>query len=99
MSTLTRLLNRFRSSRLERDLRDEVEFHLEMRASQHRQLGVPEEEAMRRANEQFGDKNAATRGMRRARVTSASALLTLSSLIAALIIFWSTQDLRSPSNL
>ena len=99
MSILTRLLNRFRISRLDRDLRDEIEFHIEMRASQYRKEGLSEEEAMRRANERFGDTDAATRGMRKARVTSVTALLTVSSVLAALIIFWSTQELSSPANL
>jgi hypothetical protein len=99
MSIFTRLLNRFHISRLDRDFRDEIEFHIEMRASQYRKEGLPEEEAMRRAHEQFGDTDAATRGMRRARVTSVTALLTVSSVLAALIIFWSTQELSSPANL
>src|SRR5919112_5031883 len=98
MSRLTRLMNWFRVNRLNRDLRDEVAFHLEMRASQYCKQGMPEEEAMKRANEQFGDTNAATRGMRKARLTSVAAVLAVASILGASML-WTAIDVSSRATL
>lgn len=40
----------------ERDVREEIDFYLEMREAELRQAGVPAEEARRRAREAFGDR-------------------------------------------
>ncbi len=44
----------FRRERLERDLDDELRFHLEREVEKHRQAGLPPEEAERRARAAFG---------------------------------------------
>jgi predicted permease len=49
-----RLLALFRRDRLERDLDDELQFHLDREAEKHRQAGLPVEEASRRARAAFG---------------------------------------------
>jgi len=41
--------------RAEHELRDELEFHIEMQARKHRQAGVEADEAMRRARLEFGN--------------------------------------------
>jgi hypothetical protein len=95
MSIYTRFLNRLRPDRLERHLRDEVEFHIDMRTEQHLNAGLSREDAMKRAREQFGDVKAAITGMRRARLSSTSALLTTVSLVAMLLVIWSARGSRS----
>jgi hypothetical protein len=95
MSIISRMLNRFRETSLDRDLRDEVEFQLHMRAGQHQRSGLDSEEAMKRARDQFGDVDAFTKGMRRARLTSIATLVTVSSLLAVLIVVWISQNRRS----
>ena len=91
MSILTRLLNRFRMARLESDLHDEVQFHLDKRADELIQTGLNREDAMKRANEQFGDVDATKKGMRRARLTSLTALVAMTSLVAVIGVFWMSQ--------
>jgi hypothetical protein len=91
MSILTRLLNRLRMSRLESDLDDEVRFHLDKRADELGQTGLNREEAMKRAHEQFGDVDAAKKEMRRARLTSVTTLVTMTSLLAVIGVLWMSQ--------
>ena len=43
-----------RPARFERELDDELQFHLAMRARDHRAAGLPDEEAWRRARQDFG---------------------------------------------
>ena len=99
MSFITRLLNGLRSRSLDRDLRDEVAFHIDMRADQHQRSGLDREEAMKRAREQFGDVDTVTTGMRRARVTSIAALVTISSLFLVLIVVWISQNQRRSTSI
>jgi len=99
MSFLTRLLNRFRIRRLERDLQDEVGFHLEMRARQYREHGLYEDDAMRRAREDFGDVKELTRRMRHARLSSMTTLLAMSCLLGGLLLFWNTREMNVPTDL
>ena len=68
------------------DLRDELQFHIDMRVQRHMSAGMAQEDAERLAREQFGDMEAAMAGMRRAHMRSARALLiavTLTCLAAA----------------
>jgi hypothetical protein len=94
MSSITRLLNTLRMRNLERDIRDEVEFHIDMRAGQHERSGMDREEAMKRARDAFGDVDAVTKGMRRARLTSIATLVTISSIFAVLTGVWISQNRR-----
>jgi predicted permease len=55
MSWLTRLVNTMRSSRVERDIRRELEFHVAERADELRDSGLSPEEAERRARLKLGD--------------------------------------------
>lgn len=50
-----RLLALFRRRRLDRDLDDELAFHMAMREAEHREAGLPAEEAELRARRQFGN--------------------------------------------
>jgi hypothetical protein len=95
MSIVTRLVNVLRARRLEQDLRDEVDFHLAMRAGQHMKSGMSQEDAMKRARETFGDIGAVVRGMRRARMSSATTLVTMASLLTVLAVAWTLQVRRA----
>jgi hypothetical protein len=95
MSIVTRLLSRLRVSRLEQDLHDEVDFHIEMRAGQHVKAGMSQEDAMKRARETFGDIGAVIGGMRRARLSYVTTLVTIASLIGVLAVVWVLQVTRS----
>jgi predicted permease len=55
MSWLSRLVNVVRPARVDRDLEEEIHFHLEKRVEEYAQAGVPAEEASRRARRQFGN--------------------------------------------
>ncbi|HVX65851.1 MAG TPA: ABC transporter permease, partial [Bryobacteraceae bacterium] len=50
---------------LDRDLRDEMQFHLDMRAAQYRQEGVPERDARAAAQKRFGSTALAYEDTRR----------------------------------
>ncbi|MGB7283677.1 MAG: ABC transporter permease [Candidatus Acidiferrum sp.] len=58
MSTLREWINRLRffgnRARFDREMRDELEFHVETRAAELEESGVPKEDAMRRARKEFG---------------------------------------------
>jgi len=64
MSIVTRLLNRLRLTRLDRDIHDEVAFHIEMRTNQHVTAGMTSDEAKARARQQFGDVSTVEAEMR-----------------------------------
>ena len=73
------------------DLREELEFHIDMRTQRHVNAGMPEEEAAALARKQFGDMEAAMTGMRLAHMRSPKAVfvaLALTSLsLAAVWLF------------
>jgi hypothetical protein len=50
-----RLAGFFRRDKLDRDLEDEMRFHLEMKAKRNREAGIPAEEARHAARRQFGN--------------------------------------------
>jgi TonB family protein len=68
MSILSRFLNVFRSKALERELDDELSFHLEQRIVENLQRGMDRNEAESAAHQQFGDITAAREGMREVRM-------------------------------
>jgi putative ABC transport system permease protein len=55
MSRISRFLFSLRSGQLQRDVHDEVDFHIEMKARELATSGVPEREARARALRQFGN--------------------------------------------
>ena len=55
MSWFSRLLSVMRSGRVNRDLDDEIRFHLEARIEEYTRAGLSIEEASARARRQFGD--------------------------------------------
>jgi predicted permease len=56
MSWLSRLANVFRSERLNRDLEDEIRFHLDTRAAEFRRRGMAPAEAAREAQRRLGNE-------------------------------------------
>ena len=58
MSRLTRILNTFRRRRLDRDIDDELAFHIAMRAREHERRGMTSVDARREAVRQVGHPSA-----------------------------------------
>ncbi|HTL02702.1 MAG TPA: TonB family protein [Vicinamibacterales bacterium] len=93
MSLLSRLLNVFRPNELERELDDEVRFHLDQQIARNLRQGMDEGEATAAARRQFGDVIRTKREMREVRmmnrkVVGAFALgVTIGALGVALL--WS----------
>src|SRR5262245_20636165 len=56
MSWLSRLVNVVRPARVDRDLDEEIRFHLEARAAEFTKAGMRAEEARSRARRQFGNE-------------------------------------------
>ena len=81
MSELTRFVNRFRRTSLERELDDEIRFHLEERARRNAAAGMSPRDAVADALDRFGSVDRARAGMRSARMaarpTLAVSVLTL----------------------
>src|SRR5688572_12100684 len=73
------------------DLRTELQFHIDMRAERHVKAGMTPDEAEALARQQFGDVEAAMKGMRLARMRSPKAALgalgLMSLSIAAVWLF------------
>jgi TonB family protein len=76
VSLLTRFLNLFRLRSLDRDLEDEVRFHLSERIASNIREGMPSAAAEQSAYEQFGSVERVKQGMREVRVTNKRPLLT-----------------------
>ena len=97
MSALTRFVNRFRRTSLERELDDEIRFHLEERTRRNAAAGMSPRDAAADARERFGSVDRAKAGMRAARMATPPALavsvLTLVVLSYVGVIYWSS---RSP---
>ena len=91
MSLLSRFLNVFRSNALERELDDEVRFHLERRTASNLRRGIGLSEAESKAHQQFGDVDRVKNEMREVhmvnrRVVGAFALgLTIGVVAAGLM--------------
>ncbi|MGE4056816.1 MAG: TonB family protein [Vicinamibacterales bacterium] len=76
MSLLTRFLNLFRRRSLDRDLDDEVRFHLSERIASNVRQGMPYRAAEQSAYKQFGSVERVKQGMKEVRVTRRLPLLT-----------------------
>jgi hypothetical protein len=87
MSMLTRFTNWLRPLRLDRDLDDEIDFHLQMRTDQHVTAGMSAGEATDRAKQEFGDIEGIRRQMRHARLTSVTTLVAITSVLV-MAFFW-----------
>ena len=88
--------------RLDRDLQDEVDFHIDMRANEYQKAGMSEEQATHQARQQFGDIDSVMAEMRKERLTSMAMLCAMTALVVAVVVVWLTQqriantDLRMP---
>ena len=91
MSILTRFINRVLAGRLARDLHDEVEFHIHMRASEYRNLGMDADEAAQQARQQFGDIDSIVEDMRKERLASTTMLFAMSALVLVVVVVWIVQ--------
>ena len=96
MSLFIRLIERFIPRLREQDLRDEVEFHIDMRADQFGEAGLNHDDATKRARQQFGDVNEVIMAMRQARMNRVTKLCTPIALLAVVGVFWIAQH-RSES--
>ena len=79
MSVLTRLVNLFRRRALDRDLDDEVRFHLSERMASNVRRGMTEGEAEQSAYEQFGSVERAKRDMREVRMVNRVSIVTFAA--------------------
>jgi TonB family protein len=91
MSRLTRFLNLFRREALERDLDQELAFHLDMRIERNREQGLSHDEAVADARRRFGETRRAKEEMRTARLLSLShaqkaGVLAAIGLIVAIVV-------------
>jgi TonB family protein len=96
MSALTRFVSRFRRTSLERELDDEIRFHLEERTRRNAAAGMRPRDAVADAHDRFGSIDRAKAGMRSARMAARPAIavsvLTLVVLSFAGEIYWSSRS-------
>jgi TonB family protein len=96
VSALTRFVNRFRRRSLERELDDEIRFHLEERARRNTAAGMSPQDAEDAALDRFGSVERARAAMRSARVapwpTLAGSVLALFVLSLVGAIYWSNRS-------
>src|SRR5687768_2381020 len=102
MSMLTRLTNRLWPRRLARDLEDEVEFHIDMRAGEYVKSGMSADDATKEAHQQFGDVDTVVARMRKERLASSPMLFAMTAVFLAVVVLWIAQrqlggDLELPS--
>jgi TonB family protein len=91
MSFLTRIASLVRRPPLERDLDDEVQFHLEERQRRNIALGMAPEAAEADARRRFGSIERAKAGMRAARLARPAAVVL--PLLAATVLFVAAGEL------
>lgn len=89
MSGMTRFANLFRRRALDRDLDQEIGFHLDMRIDRNLQRGLTHDEAATDAHLRFGDVASVKKEMRTVRLSvlsraQAAGVLAVSGLIAAI---------------
>ena len=72
----------------DRDVRDEVDFHIDMRAASYMNDGTPPGEATTQARERFGDVEEIMKDMHRARLRSPKAMLIALTTISVVFIAW-----------
>ncbi len=70
MSRLTRLTNAFGTQRLERDLQEELQFHLDERVDEYMRQGRTREEAEREVHRRFGSQLRVREASREAKATA-----------------------------
>lgn len=96
MSALTRFVNRFRRTALEREFDDEIRFHLEERTRRNAAAGMSQRDAVADALDRFGSVDRAKAGMRSARMPARPALavsvLTLVVVSFVGAIHWSSRS-------
>src|SRR5687767_14251924 len=92
MSMLTRLANRVWPRRLARDLEDEVEFHIDMRAGEHVKSGMSADDATKEAHQQFGDVETVVASMRKARLASSPMLFATTAVLTVVVLLWIAQQ-------
>ena len=85
MSRVTKWLNVFRTKSLERDINDEIHFHLEERVRQNLARNMTPDEARRVAHDRFGSIERAKAGMRTERVTPRAELAAVSTVVLVLL--------------
>ena len=82
--SLARRLNLLRRKSLEREIADEIRFHLDERTRQYRARNMSPDEAVRLACDRFGSVDRATNGMREARLPGRMAIAAVGT--AALLL-------------
>ena len=92
MGAFRRFASLFRARSIERDLEDEIRFHLEERARRNLVAEMDPAAAARRARDRFGSIDRAKRGMRAAHTpTAADAVMvamSIGALVLATAMFW-----------
>lgn len=91
MAFLPRITNLFRRSQIDRDIREELQAHIDMRIEENIELGMSPEAARREAQVRFGNVTAL-----RERVTAADAALSFESLLRD-VRFAARQLRRAPA--
>ena len=92
MSILSRFMNRLWPRRLARDLEDEVEFHIDMRASEFLKAGMSVDDATKEAHQQFGDVETVVASMRKERLASSPMLFATTAVLIAVVMLWIAQQ-------
>ena len=92
MSMFTRLTNRLWPRRLARDLEDEVEFHIDMRANEYVKGGMGADDATKEAHQQFGDVETVVASMRKERLASSTVLFVTTAVLMAVVLLWIAQQ-------
>ena len=85
MSLAKRLLNLLRMKSLEREMADEIRFHLEERVRRYQARNMPHDEAVRRAYDRFGSVDRAETGMRNAHLPGRVAFAAFGSAAVVLM--------------
>jgi TonB family protein len=97
MSALTRFVNLFRRTSLEREFDDEIRFHLEERTRRNAAAGMDRQDAAADAVDRFGSVERAKAGMRSARMAArprlAISVLTIVVLSFVVAVYWSSRSL------
>jgi TonB family protein len=92
VAILRRVFNRFRSDSLERELDEEIRFHLDERTRRNLAAPMSPADAAAAAREQFGSVERAKIGMRAAHVASRAAsglaLAATVALLLGLAVYW-----------
>lgn len=94
MSLISRFLNVFRAASLERELDDELRFHLERRIQSLVERGLGRAEAETQAHRQFGSVARAKRAMQEERVMNkrVAGTIAVMGVLALGVFVWSTQQ-------